>query len=227
MNHPTPETWVEYLYGELSAAAEGDCRRHLESCPQCRARVEEWKATQRLLDADRATLAPHSNTSPGRRVAFSLTALPWAAAIAVLLGLGFIGGRLSGASRRELQAELVRTRDELRAEFQTQQAEALRTTAAAAAAANSEETRRFLNAFAGQLQTARIADRRDFLQAIRALDEQHQVDLGVLRSDLGQLARTTGSGFRQAESQFNLIASQLPAEPAPGPSPSRGPVPAP
>ncbi len=227
MNHPTPETWVEYLYGELSAAAEAECRQHLEACPECRGRVGEWKATQRLLDADRATLSPRAVATSPRPFAWMQTNLPWAAAIAILLGLGFVGGRLSGPSRRELQAELIRTREELRTEFENRQSEALRSTAAAAATANSEETRQFLNAFAGQLQAARIADRRDFLQAIRALDEQHQVDLGVLRSDLGHLARTTGSGFRQAESQFNLIASQLPAEPAVSPSPSRGPVPVP
>lgn len=225
MNHPTPETWVEYLYGELPADAERDCRKHLDECPACRARVEAWQGTQRLLDQDRATLTPHTEPIPLRWSWRRSVAIPWAAAAAVTLGIGFLAGRVSGVSRRDVDAELARTRQELRQEFQSSQEEAMRATTVAAASATGSETRRFLTEFSEQFQTARAGDRRELLQTLQSLEAQHDVDLAVLRSDLSQLARTTGNGFRQAETQFNVIASQLPAEPASGPLPVGGSVP--
>lgn len=225
MNHPTPETWVEYLYGELPAVADRDCRNHLNECHECRARVEAWQATQQVLDQDRATLTPHTEPMRARWSWRPSGAIPWAAAAAVTLGIGFLAGRLSGPSRRDLEADLARTRQELRQEFQSSQEVALRATAVAAASATASETRRYLQEFSAQFQAARTGDRRELLQTLQSLEAQHDVDLAVLRRDLSQLARTTGSGFRQAESQFNVLASQLPAESASGPLPVGGSVP--
>ncbi len=101
----------------------------------------------------------------------------------------------------------------------------MRATTVAAASATASETRRFLTEFSEQFQTARAGDRRELLQTLQSLEAQRDVDLAVLRSDLSRLAHTTGSGFLQAESQFNVLASQLPAESVSGPLPVGGSVP--
>lgn len=226
MNHPSPETWVEYLYGELTPAAERECRAHLEGCAECRARVETWQATQSMLDEDRATLAPHADPVVAISTPwFRRPAIAWAAAAAVAIGTGFLAGRWTGPNRAEWQRELARTREELRNELQQQQQEQTRAVAASAVQATSAETQRFLNEFADRIQAARSSDRRDLLQTLQALEDRHSGDLAQLRGDVRQLARTTGNGFRQAESQFNLIASQLPAESASGPLPTASPTP--
>jgi hypothetical protein len=226
MNHPSPETWVEFLYGELPATAERECRNHLETCPECRARVDSWNATQALLDEDHATLAPRAAAVVAIPTPwFRRPAIAWAAAAAVAIGTGFLAGRWTGPSRAEWHRELARTREELRNELQLQQQEQSRAVATSAVQATSAETQRFLNEFADRIQAARTSDRRDLLQTLQALEERHSGDLGQLRGDVRQLARTTGNGFRQAESQFNLIASQLPAESTAGPLPSASPAP--
>ena len=43
MNHPKPEEWVPYVFGEATGTAKRELRAHLRNCQQCRAEVDTWK----------------------------------------------------------------------------------------------------------------------------------------------------------------------------------------
>ncbi len=202
---------MEFLYGELPAHEQRECRRHLDTCPVCQSQVQAWRSTQALLDADRGSLAPRA-TAP--RSAILHPFLQWAAAAAFILGVGFVAGRSGSPTRDDLKAEIARAQDQLRTELQGRYADDLKSIATAAVAGSTAENQRFLNEFVTRFTTARTDERRDFLKALQGLEDCHAVDYAELRTGLSQLARTTGSGFRQAESQINLIAAQLPPEPA-------------
>ena len=211
MKHPPIETWMEFLYGELPSRAQQECRRHLESCPECREQVQGWRETQGRLDTDRASLAPRVRTVRFTRVR---PIFQWAAAAAFLLGIGFAAGRSNAPTREDLKNEIARAQDQIHSEIRGRFTDDLKTVATAAAAGSTAETQRFLNEFITQFTAARTGERREFLKALQGIEDRHALDYAELRTGLGQLARTTGSGFRQTESQINLIASQIPAEPA-------------
>lgn len=128
MNHPKPEEWVPYVYGELSAAARQELSAHLLSCPQCRDEVQTWKHALHQLDAWKLP--------PARRQRFPLLAQPWlqwaaAAALAMLAGIWI--GRVTApkVDPHELQAILV---PQLRRELQEDTAALVRQEVARAAA---------------------------------------------------------------------------------------------
>jgi anti-sigma factor RsiW len=51
MNHPKPEEWVPYVFGEATGAARRELRAHLRDCQQCREEVETWKRSLGRLDS--------------------------------------------------------------------------------------------------------------------------------------------------------------------------------
>jgi hypothetical protein len=200
---------MEFLYGELPSGAEQECRSHLESCPACRDQVRGWRETQGRLDTDRASLTPRIHPVGPTWVR---PMLQWAAAAVLLLGIGFAVGRSKSPTREDLKNEIARVRDEVHSEIRGRFTDDLKTVAIAAAAGSTAETQRFLNEFITRFTTVRTEERREFLKALQGIEDRHALDYAELRAGLGQLARTTGSGFRQTESQINLIASQIPAE---------------
>ena len=40
MNHPKPEEWVPYIYGETTGTARRELSDHLNSCDQCREEIK-------------------------------------------------------------------------------------------------------------------------------------------------------------------------------------------
>lgn len=203
MNHPATETWMSYLYGELPGSAREDCEAHLRACPMCRASVELWRTTMATLDADHATLARPRRKAPAPRWQ---PALGWALAASVVLGGGFLAGRA------ELKREVAAAKDQLSAELCDHYQEDLKALATATVASTAAQNRQFLADFTRQFNTARADERRDFLKAMQAYEDRHVMDYAELRSGLTQLARKTGSGFRQTESQLNLLANALPTD---------------
>ena len=200
---------MSYLYGELPGAAREECETHLPVCPACRSSVELWRSTMATLDADHATLA-----LPRRKVAAPRwqPALKWALAASVVLGAGFLAGRAGAPGRDEVKREVAATKEQISAELRDRYQEDLKALATATVASTSAENRQFLADFTRQFNTARADERRDFLKAMQAYEDRHVMDYAELRSGLTQLARKTGSGFRQAESQLNLLANSLPAD---------------
>lgn len=208
MKHPESEQWMAYLYGELAPSARREADRHLRDCPECRQRVEQWRATMGLLDADHATLA-----RPARRERtwFATPAVRWALAASVVLLAGFAAGRVTGVSRDEVARQIAAARAEIAADLRQRHEEDLKAMAAATVAATTEQNRLFLAEFGRQFNAARSEERRDWIAALEALHRQHSDDLAEVKSGLNALARKTGAGFQQAESQLNLLASYLPA----------------
>src|SRR5205814_8351262 len=113
MNHPTREEWMSYLYDELPAREHSNLAAHLAVCPDCKLKLSEWQAARTNLDAWQ--LPPkRQGVAPGRPL------VKWAAAAAIVLGLGFAMGRPSSApvNADRVRAEIEpKTREQLRPAF--------------------------------------------------------------------------------------------------------------
>jgi hypothetical protein len=209
---------MSHLYGELPMAERQECEAHLGICPECRASVEGWGATRSALDTDQATLVlpPRKSraTSPWQAT------LRWALAASVVLGAGFLTGRLSGPSQADVRREVALARQQLSAELQTRYQEDMKTLAAAAVDSSTAENRRFLETLTGRLSTVQNDERREFLKAMQAYEDRHVMDYAELRGALNQLAQRTGNGFRQTESQLNQLAGALPLDETPSSLPN-------
>ena len=113
MDCPTCEAMVDaYVDGELTAAESAEFERALEACPACRKRLDSARALSGLLrdipvepapDLLRARVERELRTIAGR----PRERLRWAAraaSVVVALGLGWLGGTLSGQGGRESDA---------------------------------------------------------------------------------------------------------------------------
>lgn len=117
MDCPTCEAMVgAYVDGELSAAESAEFERALETCPECRRRLEETRAMSGLLrdlpaepapDLVRAkvelelrAIAGRSNLNPRERTRW----MAMAASLIVALGIGWIGATMVSQSGRETDA---------------------------------------------------------------------------------------------------------------------------
>ena len=87
MNHPKPEQWVPYLYGEASSNERRALKSHLRDCSQCREEIQTWKRSLGRLDSwkiSRARLGQSQLLAP---------LLSWAAAAVLMLMGGILIGR--------------------------------------------------------------------------------------------------------------------------------------
>ncbi len=198
---------MSYLYGELSPADRREADRHLQGCAECRQRLDQWRVTMGLLDTDHATLALPSRRE--RTVAFA-PVIRWALAASVVLWAGFAVGRATGLGKADVERQIAVSRAQITAELRQRHEEDLKAMAAATVAATSEQNRNFLAQFSRQFNDARSEERRDWIAALDALSRQHADDLAMVKTGLNALARKTGAGFQQAESQLNRLASYLP-----------------
>ena len=210
MKHPSAETWMSHLYGELPSAEHAECTAHLASCAACQQTVASWRATMADLDTDQATLVLPPRTS--RTGARWQPALRWALAASVALSAGFLAGRLSGPNRDEIRNEVAAARQQLSNELRARYQADLKTLADTTLASSTAETKRFIEEYTHQINTVRNDERRDFLKTMQTYEDRHVMDYAELRLALGQLAQRTGNGFRQTESQLNQLAGSLPPE---------------
>src|SRR5206468_3956307 len=92
-----------YLFRETDPETKKRLAAHLNACPECAAELHGWRMSLQRLDAWKTPKTP-------RRIipAFG-PGLTLAAAAVLVLGLGFMGGRLFSASvdSRQVRAELV------------------------------------------------------------------------------------------------------------------------
>ena len=86
MNHPKPEEWVPYVFGEATGAARRELRAHLRDCQQCREEVETWKRSLGRLDSWKLSRLRFSS-----ELIFPF--LKFAAAAAIMLAVGISIGR--------------------------------------------------------------------------------------------------------------------------------------
>jgi hypothetical protein len=205
MNHPSSENWMAYLYGEMPSHEKLDADAHLAVCPVCRDSIDQWRGTMKMLDSDRAIEAMPRSGIQWQGVA------RWAAAAAVMLGTGFVAGRWNSPSRAELQSQVAAMVGDMEQSLRDQYSEEfakLRSEATATAVGQQ----RALTDAVGQLNELRLQDQHDWAVTLRRVEDRRSAELGDIRSDLVSLALRTGSGFRQAESQLNLLASYLPSD---------------
>lgn len=117
MDCPTCEAMVgAYVDGELSAAESAEFERALETCPECRRRLEETRAMSGLLrdlpaepapdllrakvERELRAIAGRSNPNPRERMRW----MAMAASLIVALGIGWIGATMVSQSGRETDA---------------------------------------------------------------------------------------------------------------------------
>jgi anti-sigma factor RsiW len=118
MDCPTCESMVDaYLDGELTATESADFERALAVCPDCRKRLDSGRSISGLLrdlpaepapDLLRARIERELRGIAGRASgAKPVERLRWsamAASVVAALGLGWLGGTLSGQTGRESDA---------------------------------------------------------------------------------------------------------------------------
>jgi len=88
MKHPSREEWVPFLWGETTVETKSRLSEHLQQCPECAAEVSAWRRTLNRLDGWEYPARP-----AGRFKALPL--IKWAAAAALILGVGFGFGRFA------------------------------------------------------------------------------------------------------------------------------------
>ncbi len=167
MNHPKPEEFVPYLYGESTPDARRHLKAHLKACAECREQVESWRRSVNRLDAWQL---------PRTRTPIELfgPVLKWAAAAVLLLGLGFGFGRFSG---QQALAEKVRTRVEpqlretLRQEMAQMVQHEFARNSSAILLASSDQAEKLLAAYNSVNETRRTEDlERLYLALKKQLD---------------------------------------------------------
>jgi hypothetical protein len=109
INHPKPEEWVPFLYGETKPALRRELKAHLQGCTECQQELRRWKLSLHRLDQWEL---PRTRA----RLELFVPFLKWAAAAAIVLGLGFGLGRVT-AHRVDLETVRAQVEPEMRREF--------------------------------------------------------------------------------------------------------------
>ena len=189
MNHPKPEEWVPYLYGETKSETRRSLRAHLKACPECRDRLRNWKHSLGRLDAWKL--------GRGRTPAkFFAPALKWAPAAALVLAVGFLLGHFStahadaGKLRTTLEPEL---RQQLRQEMAQMVRDEISQAAAATLIAANERSEKLLTDYA----TASEANRSEEMQRLYV----------ALKREVDTVAVNTDAGLQLTEQQLVRLAS--------------------
>jgi len=97
MKHPTDEQWMSYLYDEVRPDERASLSAHLRACTVCAGQIEEWRTAARDLDAWQLRPRGAESTARRRRHILLRRTIPWAAAALILLGAGFLFGRVASA----------------------------------------------------------------------------------------------------------------------------------
>jgi len=219
--HPQHEEWMEYLYGEIEPDRREMLSGHLRQCPDCRRQVAAWQSAMRGLDGWKLTNGSRS----ARRALWGPAR--WAAAVLVILALGFVVGRVSSAGpdmdlleqrlemslassleptiRQNLTDELNRdwlgilaaSRAQLREDLQEQFRADLNEYAADTFAAAYTATNELLANLIQTLDAAQAQERYRILETLDLLEQQRLYDDALLRSDLVHLALQTDEGFQK------------------------------
>ncbi|HEY5913001.1 MAG TPA: zf-HC2 domain-containing protein [Verrucomicrobiae bacterium] len=154
MNHPEREEWVPFLYGEAKPEMRRQLAAHLDACAECRAEIEGWQRSLRRLDHWRL---------PAKRLRAEWfpPVLRWAAATALVLGLGIGLGRFTagGADAEKVRARIEpQLRETLRQEMTLLVREEMSRTSATTLAAAGDQAEKLLAAYNTIQQTRRAED---------------------------------------------------------------------
>ena len=202
MIHPSPEQWMDYLYGELPMPQQTEFGRHLESCAACQAQVAEWRGAKAALDAWKL---PKIQARP--QAPFASGYWRWAAAAVLLIGVGLGLGHFT-APAPDLTT--------IRAQLELQLRQQLKKDVVAMTAGYRAETQQALAALAEALEAQRLNDNQAFLKLLQEQDANQQLDLAALRRDLETVAVMTDGSLRNARDQIVRLAALAQAGGPPG-----------
>ena len=209
--HPNSEDWMSFLYREASPERSAELDAHLRQCGECQKRVAHWRGTLAALDADRSPEITRSRRS-------AAPILRWAAAAALVLGIGFGAGRLTSSSpaemarlemamRTEMEAKLAASRAELLAFIDKRSADLAPNIKSVASEAARLEAEALLVKFARSIDEQRDAERDVFVTALRNIEERRATEFASLRKDLDTLAVNADDGLSRTQEQLMELAS--------------------
>ncbi len=237
LNHPSPEDWVAYVYGETPRASRPSLRTHLDQCATCRATVARWQAA-------RAGLAEWRLEKPAalKRVPVAFPTLKWALAALVVLGLGFMVGRVSlartdrkawraalepelraslaGAVQQQVQREfladwqavLTGGPEAMATDFRRRLRSDLELWKAHTVEASKAESERLLVGFVETYHANRRRDQAAVLTLFDRAEEQHRAAHLDLRRALETVAVIADDKFQRTESELGQLASYAEAQ---------------
>jgi hypothetical protein len=209
MNHPERDEWIPFLFGEAPTETKKRLRQHLDACPSCTREVEAWRRSLHRLDHWRL---PKPQRPP---VVFMQPTLKWAMAAVLVLGLGFLGGRLNSSGAADLRAQIeASVRSSVQTELtaalldaQEQNTKVLHATELRLAQASALERERLWRGFLQVLANARSEDAKAVQAAFQHLQEHNDTEFVALRKDLETLASATDDEIRAARVKLYELAS--------------------
>lgn len=209
--HPNPEEWMSFLYREASPERSAELDAHLRQCGECQKHVAQWRGTMAALDASQSPAVTRSRRS-------AVPVLRWAAAAALVLGIGFGAGRLTSSPsaeltrlemtlRTEMETKLAASRAEFVAALDKRKAESGAEIQTVASDAARREAESLLVKFAKSIDEQRDADRDVLVTALRNLEERRASEFASLRKDLDTLAVNADDGLSRTQEQLMELAS--------------------
>jgi hypothetical protein len=186
MNHPKPEEWVPYVYGETTSAVRRELTAHLRDCPQCRTEIETWKRSLSRLDSWKL---PEVQRPSELLVPF----LKWAAAAAVVLAVGISIGRAT-APKVDVEKLRVALAPQLKRDLSRELAELVRQEVVRTTSLTLASDRRYADQVAAE-----------YAQQIYV----------VLKKDVDTIAVNADAGLRNTAQQLVQLADyKVPKSPA-------------
>ena len=208
--HPNSDEWMSFLYGEDSPARHAELDAHLGQCTACRQQVQTWRASMSALDGWKlAPVAPRRSATP---------VLQWAAAAAIVIGLGFGLGRLSSSPageiqqvravlQKEMDARFAAAREDFTRSIEQQHTELAQTLHAVATEAVTDESENLVSRIAKLVEQQRAVDQRALLAALKQLEEQQLDGYASLRQDIDTVAVNADDGLSQTQEQLLKLAT--------------------
>lgn len=147
MNHPKPEEFVPYVYGESTGAVRRQLTDHLRNCPQCRQEIESWQRSLKGLDSWKL---PRQSRKPSGLV---LPVLRWTVAAALILFAGILVGRAT-APKVDMEKLRAAVAPQIQKELSVQLAQLAREEATRAAALSLASGRSYTDQMAHELYVA-------------------------------------------------------------------------
>jgi len=208
VKHPEAAEWMAFLYAEAAPERRCELEDHLAHCADCSAQLMTWRASSKALDEWQLPVIRRTLPAGGAASRPWWPALKWAAAAAVVLGLGFAFGRQTSPNTADLAA-LKMSVAQLADAVQRERDASLSNTVSVATAAANTEAIRLLSEYAQVEAEGRNADKQAVSLALRNFESR----LARLRAELETVALNTENGFEQThENLTRLVSFSAPPE---------------
>jgi hypothetical protein len=191
VNHPGAAEWMAYLYEEVAPEQKRELQAHLAQCSMCAEQVKGWRTGMTALNE---WSLPKMRRAPRRWQPM----VKWAAAAAVVLGVGFAVSRQTSTADSELAA----LKSSVAQLTETVERDRRFNTINAAATANAEAMR-LLAEYARLDEDGRAEDRKTVALALQEFESR----LARLRAELETVAVNTEDGFQQTQEGLTRLVS--------------------